>query len=420
MPVTSAHVMGWSVHLLPAWSFTEFAENTARTFLRSIEATLTTASANYHVILVDKMVSLWPWKGEDNSPASFEKALSSLSTKITQTTNRLDSHRQQARRFKALWTLYTTFAYLLYSIILALVLGWQNWGIVEYAAVLGGPVVIYAVRAVASKFFEYRISKTQNQLDELHKQRDETIEKLKIATKYNSTQQLLEKYGGESQKTTPSKSGGDSKGKETESKAGTPQMAGRTGIAPPPTANIRRPPNESTPVHSPPAAKPSRSLTAISSKTDSRDLRRPLMNLALHRMLSPQLRSITRVPAGMTGSWMSCLARTRRSRGTAPPGMKSLEELGRWRCGGCGAWNGVESETNKVLADIKSQSQSADGTWESVSKKDEDVSSNGEVTDDGVIVGSEAKDSEGEEEPEPEQSPRRSKRGRPKGGKKKS
>lgn len=62
MPVTSAHVMGWSVHLLPAWSFTEFAENTARTFLRSIEATLTTASANYHVILVDKMVSLWPWK----------------------------------------------------------------------------------------------------------------------------------------------------------------------------------------------------------------------------------------------------------------------------------------------------------------------------------------------------------------------
>lgn len=80
-------------------------------------------------------------KGEDNSPASFEKALSNLSRKITQTANRLDSTRQQARRFKALWTLYTTFAYLLYSIILALVLGWQNWGIVEYAAVLGGPVV---------------------------------------------------------------------------------------------------------------------------------------------------------------------------------------------------------------------------------------------------------------------------------------
>jgi hypothetical protein len=87
------------------------------------------------------MVSLWPWKGEDNSPASFEKALSALSTKITQTSSRLDLHRQHARRFKALWTLYTTFAYLLYSIILALVLGWQNWGVTEYAAIVGGPVL---------------------------------------------------------------------------------------------------------------------------------------------------------------------------------------------------------------------------------------------------------------------------------------
>jgi hypothetical protein len=80
-------------------------------------------------------------QGEDNSPASFEKALSALFTKITQTTNRLDLHRQHARRFKALWTLYTTFAYLLYSIILALILGWQNWGVTEYAAITGGPVL---------------------------------------------------------------------------------------------------------------------------------------------------------------------------------------------------------------------------------------------------------------------------------------
>ena len=80
-------------------------------------------------------------QGEDNSPASFEKALAALSTKIAQSNTRLDSHRQHARRFKALWTLYTTFAYLLYSIILALVLGWQNWGVIEYAAVSGGPVL---------------------------------------------------------------------------------------------------------------------------------------------------------------------------------------------------------------------------------------------------------------------------------------
>jgi hypothetical protein len=110
--------------------------------------------------------------------------------------------------------------------------------------------------------------------------------------------------------------------------------------------------------------------------------------------------------------------------GQAPPGMKSLEELGRWRCGGCGAWNGAENETKKVLADIKSQTQSTEGAWETVHRKEEEVASSEEATDDGVIVGSDTKESEGEEdnideekEPEPEQSPR--KRGRPKGSRKK-
>ena len=28
--------------------------------------------------------------------------------------------------------------------------------------------------------------------------------------------------------------------------------------------------------------------------------------------------------------------------GQAPPGTRSLEDVGRWRCGGCAAWNGKE------------------------------------------------------------------------------
>lgn len=103
------------------------------------------------------MLSFWPWRvslafipfpslkltvqGEDNSPASFEKTLSTLSTRIAESTTRLDQQRQTARRFKALWTLYSTFAYLFYSIILALVLGWESWGVKEYAAIAGGPVL---------------------------------------------------------------------------------------------------------------------------------------------------------------------------------------------------------------------------------------------------------------------------------------
>lgn len=80
-------------------------------------------------------------QGEDTSPASFEKTLSTLSTKATETNTQLDKLRQQARRFKALWTLYSVFIYLLYSTIDVLVLGWQNWGYWEWGAVLGGPFV---------------------------------------------------------------------------------------------------------------------------------------------------------------------------------------------------------------------------------------------------------------------------------------
>lgn len=80
-------------------------------------------------------------QGDDTSAASFEKTLSTLSAKIAQTTTRLDQQRQSSRRVKALWTLYSTFAYLFYTITITLVFGWDNWGVREYAAIAGGPVV---------------------------------------------------------------------------------------------------------------------------------------------------------------------------------------------------------------------------------------------------------------------------------------
>ena len=103
------------------------------------------------------MVSLWPWKvnyvnimflrvltfckGNDTSPASFEKALSALAAKISKSQAQLDRLRQRGRRFKALWTLYASFAYLLCVIILILVVGWQNWSAWEYTAVAGSPLL---------------------------------------------------------------------------------------------------------------------------------------------------------------------------------------------------------------------------------------------------------------------------------------
>ena len=77
----------------------------------------------------------------DSSAATFEKALSSLATKIERTTAKIDTSRRNSRRVKAMWTLYTTFAYIFALLILVLVIGWENWQIDEYGAVVGSPLV---------------------------------------------------------------------------------------------------------------------------------------------------------------------------------------------------------------------------------------------------------------------------------------
>ncbi|RDW86926.1 uncharacterized protein DSM5745_03568 [Aspergillus mulundensis] len=354
------------------------------------------------------MVSLWPFKGEDNSPAGFEKTLSTLSAKITQSTTRLDLHRQHARRFKALWTLYTTFIYLLYSIILALVLGWENWGVKEYAAILGGPVIIYVVRAGGTMYFEYRINNTQRYLDSLQKQRDETIEKLKVATKYNSTQQLLEKYAGDSPKPGRSK-GGDQKSRpenkrkpsgQQQQRPPQPQVQ-RTGIPPPPTANIRRP--APPPPEQPPSPYPPQQSQQPPRNPPPSGLNEPgfAPNAFPTQQYIEHSRWYDRLLDVLLGEdetqpknriVLICAA-CRLVNGQAPPGMKSLEELGRWRCGGCGAWNGEESAARKVLADIKAES----GPASEPSDDEPDIehrlsASTSDGASDGVIVTKEEDD----------------------------
>jgi hypothetical protein len=291
---------------------------------------------------------------------------------------------------------------------------------------------IYAVRAVASKFFDYRISKTQRYLDDLQKQREETIEKLKVATKYNSTQQLLEKYGGESPKTSRPK-GGDGKSK-TDAKRKQPstpqQPVMRTGLPPPPTANIRRPTPAQSPVSSPGQPQSPPSPYPIQGQPQPQNLH-PSPPPALDepgfapnafpsapqyvehshwydRLLDVLLGEDETQPKNR----MALICTTcRLVNGQAPPGVKSLEELGRWRCGSCGAWNGEESEAKKMLAGIRNQARSADGAWESVTKPDSDSHSAGDVTDEAVMVATsedeqvEARSSGVESQDEAEQQP---------------
>lgn len=80
--------------------------------------------------------------------------------------------------------------------------------------------------------------------------------------------------------------------------------------------------------------------------------------------------------------------------GQAPPGIKTLEELGRWRCGSCGAWNGEEDETTKILSTLRQNSGLAEGISGSLSGGEADVPA-GETSDDGVMVAASEEDEQG-------------------------
>ncbi|KAJ3500781.1 hypothetical protein NM208_g17071 [Fusarium decemcellulare] len=80
-------------------------------------------------------------QGDSSSTADFEKTLSTLSTKITDTQASLDKLRSSSRRAQVLWTLYLSFAYLVYAIVLLLVVGYKNLGAYEWTGLSGGPVL---------------------------------------------------------------------------------------------------------------------------------------------------------------------------------------------------------------------------------------------------------------------------------------
>ena len=319
-------------------------------------------------------------KRNDTSPASFEKILLNLSTKIAHSSGRLDNLRQRSRRLKVLWTLYATFAYLLCTIILILVVGWREWGPIEYTSVAGGPVVystcdslsrryefsnipcsVYLVRLGLSTYYEYRTSSTQSHLDELHKHRDSTIEKLKAATKYNDTQDLLQKYGGTP---TPKKKPAVPIEHKNTPKQGNAPNGGRPTFVPPPTANIADRSGittlTKTPQHSSPRVRSPLAQDIAYSESG--------VLLSPPGLVSPQGISAEFAPnafsaapqysqAGEESRWYDrvmdvllgedeTLPRARLAlicsncrlvNGQAPPGVKRLEDVGKWRCGGCGA-----------------------------------------------------------------------------------
>lgn len=220
---------------------------------------------------------------------------------------------------------------------------------------------VYLVRLGLTNYYEYRTSSIQSHLNELQKQRDSTIEKLKAATKYNDTQDLLKKYGGTP---TPKTKPAGSFERKTTPKQGDALKGGRTTIVPPPTANIPgrdgpaaliNTPQRSTPqVRSSLSQDPSYSALRTTSPTE-----RSMSPQGVSAEFAPN--AFSAVPqysqANEGSRWYDrimdallgedeTLPRARLAlicsncrlvNGQAPPGVKRLEDVGKWRCGGCGA-----------------------------------------------------------------------------------
>lgn len=328
------------------------------------------------------MVSFWPFKGDSNDAASFEKILSQLSTKITKATAQNERLQHRRRRYKALWTLYATFAYILVAAILTLVTGYEKWGAMEYSLVSGSPVLIFGIRTALDAYYNWRLAKSQNSLNDLQKQRNKAIERLKHATKYDSTQQLLEKYGG----SPPQKSqrGQPSPRSSTErqstggagSKPSSPQP-GRTGFAPPPTANIptRQPPPGPQVPQTEPASGPGsvpRPPSATTPTSSNSPVSLPGEEFAPNAFTRPPSLQQPSQYATDGPKWYDRILdvvlgddetsaknrialicqNCRLVNGQAPPGAQTLEDIGRWRCSQCHAMNGVESVEKKILKQI--------------------------------------------------------------------
>jgi endoplasmic reticulum junction formation protein lunapark len=199
-------------------------------------------------------------------------------------------------------------------------------------------------------------------LEGQYAERSKTIDKLKTATKYNSTQELLEKYGGAPSKPKKPPSSTSTSTKSPRITQNQPLDRTSTG-PPPPTANIGRmnqiPSQPSTPQ---PISKSTPSITRVPQVQ---------AEFAPNAFSTPQY--ATGEDMNLNGHWYDRILdlllgedetspknrialicqNCRLVNGQAPPGTKTLAELGKWKCFGCGEMNGEEDEATKVVQEMK-------------------------------------------------------------------
>jgi len=243
----------------------------------------------------------------------------------------------------------------------------------EYSVVSGGPVIWYGVRRILFTIYNYRISKNQAHLDSLYQEKDATIEQLKQATKYDSTQQLLDKYGAGKSPTPKESAKGDGAGAEQQRRV----SSDRVFIAPPPTANIprNRPSNLPGPAviqddpsgrvpggpHSPPTLdgpqQPGPDITAeFAPNAFDQSVQYVRPSPKEPRWFDRLLDSIMGEDETLATQRLALVcSHCRLVNGLAPPGVRTLEEVGKWRCRQCGGWNGEEFDAVRVAKDDGSE-----------------------------------------------------------------
>lgn len=262
------------------------------------------------------------------------------------------------------WTIYGGFTYILTALIFILVTGWQNWGTLEYSTVAGGPVLLWGVRRLLTLWYDYHIKNTLEYLDSLNKERDATIEKLKTATKYNSTQQLIDKYSKQTQDKKKRRQSQDRQGP-------TVQGQQRVFTQPPPTANIPRgpasppqqqlPPGRPTSAGSlngpPPYQPPSPAGPPPGAEFAPNAFADPAPTAPASYGESTWYNRILDALLGedetlAKNRFALICAQCKLVNGQAPPGAKTLEDVGKWRCSACGTMNGVEKVTAKLVKEV--------------------------------------------------------------------
>lgn len=213
-------------------------------------------------------------------------------------------------------------------------------------------------------------------MEELHQQREKTIEKLKDSTKYNTTQELLKKYGDSP---TPINNSGVIIDAEPKPRHGEARIlgAGKTSSIPPPTANLPRKSRQgyNFPQDPLPPLAENVSFGAIQTEAAQRRYSTALQTTAefapnafppaapqyaqsdqsaqwYDRLMDVLLGEDESLPRNRLA--LICM-KCRLVNGQAPPGAKRPEDVGKWRCFECGTMNGDETEATRIVATVEEE-----------------------------------------------------------------